>query len=305
MLGRILAVALNTFREAVRDRVLHAVLGLGLAGVLFSLALAELSLDQEVRVVSDLSVAVTSVVSVMLAVVLGSTLLAKELDKKTLYVVLTKPIARHELIVGKYFGVALTAVVFVATMAALTLLCVALQQGGLTVLAIGFIVAAPVGVTVLILRARDATTWLAPVALAAAVAAGLLAARAGVHVAPLVGELVLALGEVLVVSAIAVLCGSFSTPFVSGALTFGLWLIGRSAGEMAALRSPVIPPAGRAFLHGFARVVPNLQLFVPGRHALEQAGALSYVGTTLGYGAIYAAVLLALAALAFRKRDLP
>src|SRR5262249_61461849 len=131
MFGRVAAVAQNAFREAVRDRVLHAVLGLGIAAVLFSLALAQLSLDQEVRVVSDLAVAATSFVSVMLAIVLGSTLLAKELDKKTLYVVLTKPIARHELIVGKYFGVAITGVVFVAAMAALTLAVVAIQKEGL------------------------------------------------------------------------------------------------------------------------------------------------------------------------------
>jgi len=107
----IVAVAVNTFREAVRDRVLYGVLGLASLVLLFTLVLAELSLDQQRRIVLDLGLASISLFSVLAAVFLGSSLLYKEIERKTLYVILPKPIRRHEFLLGKYFGIALTAFV--------------------------------------------------------------------------------------------------------------------------------------------------------------------------------------------------
>jgi ABC-type transport system involved in multi-copper enzyme maturation permease subunit len=82
--GRIYAIALNTFREAVRDRVLYGVLGFATAVLLFTLVLAELSLHQQERVIEDLGLASISLFSVLVAVFLGSSLLYKEIERKTL-----------------------------------------------------------------------------------------------------------------------------------------------------------------------------------------------------------------------------
>ena len=128
-MGRIWAIAINTFREAVRDKVLHGVLGFAGAVLLFTLALAELSLDQQRRVVLDVGMASISLFSVVVAVFLGSSLLYKEIERKTLYVILPKPIHRHELLIGKYLGTLVTAGVFVVIMGSIQLWVTAAQFG--------------------------------------------------------------------------------------------------------------------------------------------------------------------------------
>ena len=125
--ARIYAIALNTFREAVRDRVLYGVLGLATGVLVFTLALAELSLDQQERVITDLGMASISLFSVVVAIFLGSSLLYKEIERKTLYVILPKPIRRFEFLLGKYFGIVLTCAVFIVLMGAIQLWVTAIQ----------------------------------------------------------------------------------------------------------------------------------------------------------------------------------
>ena len=262
---RILAIALNTFREAVRDRVLLGVVAVASGVLLFTLALGELSLEQEARVIEDIGLASISLFSVAVAVFLGSSLLYKEIERKTLYVILPKPVRRWEFLLGKLFGITATGVVFVATMGALQLLVMAAQPAwergeGLGPLALtvgAMIVALGRGRRV----ARDATSL---PELAATVVAG-----HGVAVGPALWALALNAGEVLVLAAVALLFSSFSTPFLTGLLTLGVWLVGRSAGSMGTMESPLLPEAVRSLRHGLARGVPNYQLFVPGRLALD------------------------------------
>ena len=146
-------------------------------------------------------------------------------------------------------------------------------------------------------------SWLMSFATMAAVCA-----TTDAGVVPILYALALVVGEVFVLAAVAMLFGSFSTPFLTGAFTIGVWLLGRSADEMATMRSRVIPESVRTFLHGLAWVVPNFNLFVPSMHALEPGeGApspLGYVGSALAYGLVYSAALLVVACLVFRKRDL-
>lgn len=300
---RTYAIALNTFREAVRDRVLYAVLGFAVLVLLFALALAELSLGEEERVVADLGYASISLFSVVIAIFLGSSLLYKEIERKTLYVILPKPIARGEFLVGKYAGIVLTAVVFIGLMGAVQLWVMAVQQAGGTVA----LLAAPVvllgAIGLAIWRAKDRTAVLLPVALVALAASAGLAASVGVPLSPPLARFALVLGEVLVVAGVAMFFSSFSTPFLTGALTFGVWLVGRSADELATIKSHNVPIQLRMAMHGLARVVPNLNLFVPSRRVLA-SGALGYLGSSLGYAVLYATVLVTLGVLVFRKRDL-
>lgn len=301
-MGRIWAIAINTFREAVRDRVLYGVLGLGVAVLLFTLALAELSLNQQERVVHDLGLASISLFSVVVAVFLGSSLLYKEIERKTLYVILPKPLRRHEFLLGKYAGITLTAAVFVAMMGALQLWVAAIQAGtSPTLLAVEPIALFAI-LGLAIWRARDRTSVLVPWSLVALLCSSGVAASGGVDVAPVLGALALFVGEVAVLAAVALFFSSFSTPFLTGALTVGVWLVGRSADDMASMRSRVLPESIRAFLHGLAWVVPNFDLFVPPRRALldDMPG---YLAHSLAYGALYAAILLTLACLVFRRRD--
>jgi ABC-type transport system involved in multi-copper enzyme maturation permease subunit len=154
-MGRIAAVAVNTFREAVRDRVLYGLLGVASFVLLFSLVLAEVSLDQQLRIVLDVGLASISLFSVVTAIFLGSSLLYKEIERKTLYVILPKPIHRHEFLLGKYAGIVLTAAVFVAVQGAVQLLVTSVQARGDLLLIAGLAVGSPLLLAALAFRARD------------------------------------------------------------------------------------------------------------------------------------------------------
>jgi Cu-processing system permease protein len=305
---RIWAIAINTFREAVRDKVLYGVLALASGVLLFTLALAELSLYQQERVVLDVGLASISLFSVIVAIFLGSSLLYKEIERKTLYVILPKPIRRHEFLLGKYFGIAVTAAVFIAIMGSIQLWVTAVQMGAPAWLVYGVPPAAIASLALAMWRVEDRTAVLLPWALCVLGATAASSAGTGVPTLAILAALVLTFAEVLVLSAVALLFSSFSTPFLTGALSLGVWLVGRSADEMATMRSNALTEEMKGFLRLLARIVPNFHLFVPGRHVLTQevpleGGLLVYLATTIGYALAYAAVLLTFAALVFRRRD--
>jgi Cu-processing system permease protein len=308
MFSRIYAVSINTFREAVRDKVLYGVLAFATAVLLFTLALAELSLNQQLRVVLDVGLASISLFSVLVAIFLGSSLLYKEIERKTLYVILPKPIRRWEFLVGKHVGISLTGFVFIATMGAVQLLVTAVQADA----PLPTVLLTLVGVLGLLglglWRARDKTAVLVPWSVVALVAAAVVCSRAGVDVRTPLLMLLLFFGEVIVLSAVALLFSSFSTPFLTGVFTLGIWILGRSADEMAGMKSKAIREEVQTMLHGLAHVVPNFNLYVPGRHTLSTyhatfGGDFAYVAQTMGYTVLYATVILMLAAAIFRRRD--
>lgn len=307
-MGRIWAIALNTFREAVRDRVLYGVVGFGALVQLFALALAELALDQQARVVRDVGLASVSLFSVIVAVFLGSSLLYKEIERKTLYVILPKPIRRDELLLGKYLGIVVTAAVFIGLMGGLQLLLQA-TVAGLPGLVAALVVAALGGALGLVAwRTGDPTLSLPLFSLVTLAVCSTIAFASGIDALPILWALLLVLGEVVLLTAVAMFFSSFSTPFLTGAFTVGVWLLGRSADEMASMRSRVLPEIVRSFLHGLAWIVPNFDLYVPSHRLLEgvvegQDPAALYVVTSMGYGFAYAGILLVASALVFRRRD--
>lgn len=310
MIGRVLAVALNTFREAVRDRVLHAVLACAVAVLLFSLALGELSLDQAERVVLDVGLASISLFTVVIAIFLGASLLYKELDRKTLYVILPRPLRRWEFVVGKYVGIVLTGLVFLGLMGAIQLWVAALQRGVSWPWAAGLPAALAAGGLAAVVPGPRDRSALAPALALGALAIGAGACLdAGVALAPVLAALALTAGELALLTAVALLFASFSTPFFTGVLAAGIWLVGRVTDDIVELPERALPEAVRSLLLGVTEVAPNFALFVPGRATL--AGSLdgyggpgAYVAGALVYAAGYAALTLAAAALIFRRRDL-
>lgn len=128
-LARVWAVALTTYREAVRNRVLYVLVMFVLALMAFSIVLGELSLHEEIRVMSDLGLAGISVFGVVIALFLGVNLLSKELDKKTVYFVIPKPLSRWEFLVGKYVGLVTTLALLVVAMSASLAVLLAVRGG--------------------------------------------------------------------------------------------------------------------------------------------------------------------------------
>jgi Cu-processing system permease protein len=304
--GRVYAIAINTFREAVRDKVLYGVLGFGCFVLFFTLAIAELSLHEQSRVIEDVGLASISLFSVIVSVFLGSSLLYKEIERKTLYVILPKPISRTEFLLGKYFGIVVTAVVFIGLMGSLQLWITSLQAGANPAAAFGvlFGLAALLGVS--LWRASDRTAVLVPFAVVALIASSVLTGSTSARLEPVLAQLALILVEVLVLTAVALLFSAFSTPFLTGVLTLGVWIAGRSADDMATIKVRQVGATLQTVLRVAAEVLPNLQLYVPGRTLLSGEGKVPlwhYVGQSSLYGLLYATLLLVFAALIFRRRD--
>jgi Cu-processing system permease protein len=304
---RMLAVAVNTFREAVRDRVLNGVLGIAICVVLFTLALAEVSLDQQRRIVQDIGLTSISFFSVLMAVFLGSSLLYKEIERKTLYVILPKPIRRHEFLLGKYFGIVLTVFVFAAIMGSVQLVVSTLQLKAAIGLVLAVWVGLLIGLGVAMYFARDRTAVLVPWSALALAVSAFVAAQNGAEPWQILASLLLSVGEVSMVTAVALLFSAFSTPFLTALLTAGVWIVGRSADLMINMKGKVLPEVVRQLLKRVVRIWPNFNLFLPGRSTLTGTYAghdvWTYVGMSMGYAVLYSAVLLTAAALIFRRRD--
>lgn len=115
---RVGVVALNTFREAVRDRVLYNLVFFALLMIGTAILVGQVSIGIERDVIISLGLSAISVVGIFIAMFLGVALVSKEMDKRTLYALLAKPVKRWEFLLGKFFGLVMTLTVNTAAMAA-------------------------------------------------------------------------------------------------------------------------------------------------------------------------------------------
>jgi Cu-processing system permease protein len=308
MVARILVITLNTYREAVRARLLIGVFGLALATCFYSVVVGAFSLHNEVRVVADLGAASLSLYGVLIAVVLGSTSLYRELEHKTVFPILSRPIRRWEYLVGKYLGTMLTVTVFVAIDAAAILGTLALEAGQNTSKVAGPFGAMLGVLGIAIARARYRRVFVViPWSVILAVVMWSVASPALEDRQLVVAGALLSICEVAIVAALATLFASFSSPFLTATFTAGVFAIGRSADMLAHFPKKMFGQAVALGFAGIARVVPNLHVYVPPRPLLlgQVAGqpVWRYVGVAAVHSAFYATALLVAGALAFRKRD--
>lgn len=308
MLHRVLAVALNTYRESLRARILLGLAGVAFAVAFYALVVGAFTLTNAPRVVSDLGSASISIFSVAVAVIVSSTSLHRELEQKTLFPILARPIRRGEYIVGKYLGTLLTIVVFVMADAGLVLFLGAGLGGRPTGQVAGVGALAVLGLAAAAWRWPWARTFGAiPWALAVLLAGALLAGVAPEERRVVLGSGLLTLCEVAIVTAFATLFSSFSTPFLSALLTLGIFVIGREADALT--RFPVwyfgqtIHDAGVLL----SRIVPNLYVYAPARPLLtgEAVGAPldAYLAQAALQAAGWSVGLIAVAAFVFKRRD--
>ncbi len=114
---RVGVVALNTFREAVRDRVLYNLVFFALLMMIAAIAVGQISIGIEQTVIVTLGLTAISVIGLLISVFIGVALVSKEMDKRTLYALLAKPVRRWEFLLGKFAGLVLTLAVNTAAMA--------------------------------------------------------------------------------------------------------------------------------------------------------------------------------------------
>ncbi len=118
------AIAGITFKEAKRDRVLYLLFFFAALGIVASRVLALLTVGDRTKIIKDVGLASISVFGVLMAILIGTGLVYKEIDKKTIFTLLAKPLHRAEFILGKFLGLVLTLFVMTAAMAAIFLVLV-------------------------------------------------------------------------------------------------------------------------------------------------------------------------------------
>jgi Cu-processing system permease protein len=308
VLVRIGAIAFNTYREAVRARILHGLLALAFATCGYSLVVGAFSLGNDARVVSDLGAASISIYSLVVAIVIGATSLYRELELKTIFPVLARPIRRWEYLVGKFAGTLLTLTVFIAANSGVLLLALA----GLGGKSFGLVTSVGLGSIalfgVLAWRMPRARTYLPiPWALTLVVAGAFLASGAPDDRQVVLGSAALTLAEVSVVSAVTLVFASFSSPFLTAIFTFGVFIVGRSADTLAHLPARVFgEPIAQTGLF-LSKVVPNLMLYVPPRPLLTgeamDANLPQYLVMATAHALAWTIGLLGFAVTVFRRRD--
>jgi Cu-processing system permease protein len=260
-------VALNVFRESVRDRVPYNLVLFAVLLIGSSYLLGQLTAGQDVKIIKDLGLAAISIFGLFIAIFIGIGLVSKEVERRSIYALLAKPISRPQFIAGKYAGLVLTLAVNVAVMT------MALY--------------AVLGYLTWIETAEFKASWEAP----------------GVDPAMLKAILLIFV-ELMLVTAIALFFSTFSSPILSAALTFGLYIAGNFNADLKNFEQVVDSPAAAWLARGLYHLLPDLSAFdvkIQVVHGLPVAAG--YIWSTLGYGALYIAALLLAATVIFSRRD--
>jgi ABC-type transport system involved in multi-copper enzyme maturation permease subunit len=240
--------------------------------------------------------------------VLGATSLYRELELKTIFPILARPIRRGEYLVGKLFGTVLTLGVFIAMNGGALLLAIAVLSGRSFFHVLAGLLALGILVGLGAWKRPRLRSYL-PIACAVALAVGGFALSGG---APddrrvVAASALLTLCEILVVTSLATLFSSFSSPFLTAVFTLSVFVVGRSADSLAKLPERMFGSAIHEAGALLAKLVPNLMWYVPPRALLtgEAAGVslTTHVLLSAGYAACWAVALLTVASFVFKRRD--
>ena len=261
-------VALHVFRDSVRDKVLYSIVAFAVVLMAVSYLIGQLTAGQDLKIIKDLGLAAMSLLGLFIAVFIGIGLIAREIDRRSIYAVLAKPVRRHELLLGKYLGLVGTLFVNLAVMALAY-----------------YAVLAYIGATI-----SEAALKAAP---APAMDPRLLLA-------------VLMIGlELALVTAVALFWSTFSSSaLLSAGLTLGLYIAGQFGADLKnfeqVVESPAVGMVGRALYY----LLPKFAAFdikAEGVHALPLRPG--YLALTAGYAVVYIALLLTASVMIFARRD--
>ncbi|MCA9752809.1 MAG: ABC transporter permease [bacterium] len=124
-------LAQNTFRESLRDRLLSTLMFFGGIFVCASVVVAPLTLGQQDRIIRDLGLSSVAIFTILMIVMVGTGMVYREIERKTIHTILTQPVGRPSFILGKFLGLYGTVLVAIATLSAFWLGVVGLFGGGL------------------------------------------------------------------------------------------------------------------------------------------------------------------------------
>lgn len=260
-------VATAVFRESVRDRVPYSMVAFAVLLIGASFLIGQLTAGQDLKIIKDLGLSAISWFGLLIAVFIGIGLVSKEVERRSVFGVLAKPLTRGQFIVGKFAGLVMTLVV------------------NLSVMTLAFYA---------LLFYMDASalpevraSWSAP-----AMDPWLLVA---------IGLTVV---ELVLVTAIALFFSTFSGPLLAALFTLGIWVVGQFSADLRSFEAVVDAPAASMLARGLYYLLPNLaSLNVRAEVVHGVPLSFAQVALALAYAAAYIAVLVTAAVAVFRRRD--
>jgi len=252
---RISSIARNTFREAVRDKVLYNLVLFVMLITASAVLLGDLTDGQEARTIVNIGLNAMLLFGVFIAIFVGVGLVSKEIEKRTVYAIFAKPVSRTEFIVGKYFGLCLTLLVNVAIMGiGVSLALLYAGSGGLAM-----------------------TIW---------------------------GGIGLIFLELAIITAVAIVFSSFSSPSLSALLTFLIFIIGHLSASLRDLAEGMGSRAAAIVFEAIYYLFPNLAHFsFRSESAVGMVPSASMLAGVAAYAAVYSAIMLTIAVLIFNRRN--
>jgi ABC-type transport system involved in multi-copper enzyme maturation permease subunit len=254
-LGRVIAIASNVFRETVREQVLYLVLLFTIVLVAAIALLPHLAAGGEDKLTADFGMAAIELFGLIVAAFVGSNLINREIDKRTVFILVAKPIGRSEFILGKHLGISAVLAVLVAIMSSIF---------------IGF---------------------------------------ATVRHIPIVSHAVLvssffAFWQLMLLSAFAILYGTFTSSLLASILTISTYLVGNFSRDLLALGEISKSEGFQAFTRVMYLVLPDLSRTNLKNEAVY--GILPSIADLFNNGVYtlsYALLVLAIAILVFSNRQ--
>lgn len=260
-------VAIAVFKESVRDRVPYSLVIFAVVLMGASFLLSRLTAGQDLKVIKDLGLATMNAIGLLIAIFIGTGLVSKEVERRSIYAVIAKPLSRSSFIAGKYLGLVLTLAVNLAMM---TIAFYAMME-------------------YLSLTTDDwiKQGWRAPA----------LDPRLLVPIG-LIGV------QLMMTTAVALFFSTFSSPLLSMLFTLGVWVAGHFSGDLRNFQAAVDSPAAAAVARGLYYVLPNLDA-IDVKNEIVHGLAVPWAAVAVGVASLFAyiAALVLAATLIFNRRD--
>ena len=251
---KITAISFNTFREAIKDKILYNLLIFSLIIIVASVFLGNLTIGENEKIIKDVGLASMSVFGMLISTLVGISLVYKEIDKKTIYTVITKPIRRSEFLLGKYLGLLLTLFINISIMTFALFTILKLQKYSFNL--------------------------------------SLLYAIALIFL------------ELVLITSIAIMFSTFSTPTFSAIFTLSFYIIGHLTEDLLSFGREAKGAALGLLTKICYYILPNLESFnIRAEMVRGIPVTAQYIIYTILYGIFYSALIFILSTLIFRRRE--
>ena len=265
-MNRILVIAYNTVLEALRDRILYSLVLFSVLMIIGSIIITTISAEQYIKIVKDVGLMTISVIGILISVFLGMNVVYKEIEKKTVYNIFSKPVRRYEFIIGKFLGISSTLFLITICMSIILSVIVYYYQ--------------------------------------AKYAAFIEFHYGGIYYSQFIWAILFTFLEFLILIALSLVFSSFSTPVMTVLFVFLTFVIGRFSSDIRLFTEVVKDPMAGKIAGMLYRIIPHLDIYNLRSQAVY-GGVISnsLILNTILYTIVYCSALLLLSIIVFEKKE--